>query len=100
MYLEKVVMILHFIGFPLIHVRFQNWPDSNDNGTFCCGFRNCYHSVYLIPVMCMMCNKVQFTNRLSTVVNVLKAYLQRKKKLMSSYKGYKEETVYENRTMN
>lgn len=49
---------------------------------------------------CMMCNKVQFTNRLSTVVNVFKAYLQRKKKLMSSYKGYKEETVYENRTMN
>lgn len=48
----------------------------------------------------MMCNKVQLTNRLSTVVNVFKAYLQRKKKLMSSYKGYKEETVYENRTMN
>lgn len=86
-------MILHFIGSPLIYVRFQNWPDSNDNGTFCCGFRNCYHSVYLIPVMCMMCNKVQFTNRLSTVVNVLKAYLQRKKKLMSCYKGYKEETI-------
>lgn len=49
---------------------------------------------------CMMGKKVQFTNRHSTVINVLKAYLQRKKKLMSSYKGYKEETVYENRTMN
>lgn len=28
---------------------------------------------------CMMGKKVQFTNRHSTVINVLKAYLQRKK---------------------